>query len=258
MRLTVRGVIAVAVVGLATLVMLSLGFWQLGRLQDRRAENVIVAERLAQPPLDLNRLAAEAPGATPGAPPEYQPVVAAGAYDFKQEIVLRNRAYLDSPGVRVLTPLRLHGSEAAVLVDRGWVPYELAEAGLRQPFQAPTGPVTVTGIVRPSQQRQYDFLPGDPTLSPDMPRLDAWFWLDVDQIQGQVPYPLLPFYVEAAPDPAADPLALPIAGYEVDLSNGPHLSYAVQWFAFAAILVGGAVALTRVKPAGQVPPPPRY
>ncbi len=222
-------------VAAATLGLVGLGVWQLGRLQQRRADNAVIAARLAQPPIEVD--------ARTAAPPEFQRVRARGRYDFANEIVLRNRSHLESPGVHVITPLVLAGGDMAVLVDRGWIPYTYAAPPERAAFQTPAGEVVVEGIVRLGQQRRYAFLPGDPTQSAAQPRLDAWFWLDLAQIQMQMPYRLLPVYIEAAPGP--DPARLPIAGYEVDLSDGPHLSYALQWFAFAAILAGGSVAVWR-------------
>lgn len=214
----------------------ALGFWQLHRMQQRRAESATIQVRLARPPLDLNALPA-------AQPQEYEPVQATGTYDFAAEIVLRNRTHLDAPGVRVLTPLRLAGSEKAVLVDRGWIPYTEAEPARRKVFQTPAAEVTVRGIARAPQVRSRPFLPVDPTLSPQLPRLDAWFWVDLDQIQEQMPYPLLPFFIEAAP--AQDPAVLPISGYTVDLSEGAHLIYAIQWFSFTAILLIGTAVLWR-------------
>ena len=100
------------------------------------------------------------------------------------------------------------------------------------------------GLARLSQARTLFLLPADPTASPAAPRLDAWFWINIPQIQGQMPYPLLPFFVEAAP--LADQSILPVSGYDdIDLSDGPHLSYAIQWFSFTAILIAGSLALWR-------------
>ena len=214
--------------------MVGLGFWQLARLRERQGMNLSIRARLAQTPQTLT--------AGTGDLPDYQPVQAQGTYDFSQEIVLRNRAHDGQPGVHVLTPLRL-ADGGAVLVDRGWIPYLQAGAADRAPYQQPTGPVTVTGIARRSQSRSATFLPADPTASPNGPRLDAWFWPDIAQIEIQTPYALLPFYVELAP--ATDTQALPISGYEVDLSDGPHLSYAIQWFSFSVILLVGSAALWR-------------
>jgi surfeit locus 1 family protein len=245
-----RGWLLAALIGAMTLTMVGLGFWQLDRMRQRQAQNDHITTRLSAAPIDLN----EAPASNL---PEYQPVRLRGTYDFSQEIVLRNRARQGSPGVHVLTPLRLAGSEQAVLVDRGWIPYDQAEPADRAEYQWPAGEITIEGIVRPPQTRESAFLPADPTLSPDLPRVDAWFRVDLAQIQDQVPYPLRPYYVEAGP--GADPQRLPLAGYEVDLSPGPHLGYAIQWFAFAAILAVGSLVVARQrwrKSTQPTPPPP--
>jgi surfeit locus 1 family protein len=229
------GPLLVGLVVAASAVMIGLGIWQLQRLGERRAANVQIRARLAQAPLSLT-------GQT-GELPEYTLVRAIGVYDFANEIVLRNRAHDEAPGVHLLTPLRLQGSDKAVLVDRGWIPYTQADPAARARFDGPAGPVTVLGIARASQARTFLLLPADPTASPSAPRLDEWFWVNLPQIQGQLPYPLTPFFVEAAP--RADLSILPFSGYDIDLSNGPHLSYAVQWFAFAAILISGSLVLWR-------------
>src|SRR5262249_8044896 len=92
-------------------VMIGLGIWQLQRLAERRALNARIGVVMAQPPAPL-------PGAVSDLP-DYTPVVATGSYDFANEIVVRNRAHEQQPGVHLLTPLRLQGSDQAVLVDRG-------------------------------------------------------------------------------------------------------------------------------------------
>jgi surfeit locus 1 family protein len=229
------GWLLAGLVALGVLALLALGVWQLDRLRQRRAESLVLAARLAQPPLDLNL-------SQPESLPAYTPVRARGVYDFEHEIVLRNRAHRDMPGVHVLTPLRLAGSGQVVLVDRGWIPYTQAEPAARAAFQAPTGEVAIEGVAQPAQARAAPFLPADPTPAPGQ-RLDAWFWVNLDQIARQLPYPLLPYFVEAGL--GADPAALPLGGSEVDLSDGPHLSYAIQWFAFAGILGIGSLVLWR-------------
>jgi len=227
--------------------MIGLGIWQLGRLQERRVLNATIASRVNQPPITLHGDLLEVQDM------EYRPVVASGTFDFSQEIVLRNRALNGVAGYHVLTPLRIEASQNAVLVDRGWIPYEAASPELRAVYAGPTGPVTVRGLIRMSQARPSGLAPADPALGPDRPRLDAWFWTDVSQIQAQVPYPLLPFYLEQ--DPGPDPRALPAPVHDIDLSEGPHLSYAVQWFSFAIILVVGSIALamrtTRANRGGE-------
>jgi surfeit locus 1 family protein len=233
-------ILLVSTIPVVAIGMLGLGVWQLERLQERRTLNAEIRRRLAEPPLTLNGSLL-----TDTARLEYRPVRVRGVFDFSQEIVLRNRAHAEMPGVHVITPLKIQGSEKAVLIDRGWIPYEVSNPATRAAYHTPVGEVEVKGILRRSQTRPYSFLPVDPTLSPELPRLDEWYWLNIDQIQAQVSYPLVPMLMAAAPAEDAQGSQLPIAGYDIDLSEGPHLSYAIQWFAFAAIAVFGPLAYWR-------------
>jgi surfeit locus 1 family protein len=169
---------------------------------------------------------------------EYRRVEVRGVYDPAQEIVLRNRELDGTPGVHVLTPLRLSGSNIAVLVDRGWLPRDQAGQAARKAFAAPPGEAVVTGIARRSQEDMGG--PQDPPLGPERPRLDAWFHVKISSIQQQAGYPLLPIFIEQQPAPG-DP-ELPRRVATADLGEGPHMGYAVQWFAFAIILVVGYIA----------------
>jgi surfeit locus 1 family protein len=218
-----------------------LGIWQLDRLAQRRAINSSLKARMAEPVLPLEGTAID-PDAL-----EYRRVEVRGVYDAAQEIVLRNRELDGVPGVHILTPLRISGSEAAVLVDRGWIPRDLSDPAARREFAAPPGEVLVAGIARRSQENAGG--PQDPPLGPDRPRLDAWFRVNIAAIQQQTGYTLLPIFVEqqpAAPSAEMPPgeAALPRPVATVDLGEGPHLSYAIQWFAFAIILVAGYITFT--------------
>jgi surfeit locus 1 family protein len=214
-------------------IMLSrLGMWQLDRLAQRRAFNSSLKARMAQPALALAGAAID-PDAL-----EYRRVEVRGVYDPRQEIVLRNRELDGTPGVHILTPLRLSGSDTAVLVDRGWLPRELAEPAARKAFAAPPGEVLVTGIARRSQENVGG--PQDPPLGPQRPRLDAWFRVNIASIQEQTGYPLLPIFIEQQPALGDPMLPRPVA--TADLGEGPHMGYAVQWFGFAIILVVGYIA----------------
>jgi surfeit locus 1 family protein len=210
-----------------------LGIWQLDRLAQRRAFNSSLNTRMAQPGLTFTGAPID-PDAL-----EYRRVAVRGVYDPAQEIVLRNRELDGTPGVHILTPLRLSGSDIAVLVDRGWVPRDQADPAARAAFAAPPGEVLVTGIARRSQDESAGG-PQDPPVGLDRTQLDAWFHVDTARIQQQTGYPLLSLFLEQQPAPG-DP-ALPRRVATTDLGEGPHLSYAVQWFAFAIILVVGYIA----------------
>jgi surfeit locus 1 family protein len=73
---------------------------------------------------------------------------------------------------------------------------------------------------------------------PGQKGLDQWIYLNVGRIAQQLPYPVLPVYVQQSPDPnrSGPPVQQTV---QLDLSEGPHLGYALQWFAFAIILLVG-------------------
>jgi surfeit locus 1 family protein len=224
---------ATVAVALATAAMLALCVWQLDRLAQRRAANALIVARLNEPALRLDGAALD-PAAV-----NLRRAVVRGTFDYEQEIVLRNRTYDGAPGVHLLVPLRISGSEAAVLVDRGWIPFELADAEHRPAFHDAVGEVEVQGILRTSQARRSSLSPADPPLGPDRPRLDAWFRVDLPRIQEQVPYPLLPVFLEEETPAGTAPRWLPRPDPDIQLDEGSHLLYAVQWAAFAGILVAG-------------------
>jgi surfeit locus 1 family protein len=235
--------VAVALIALG---FIALGFWQLDRRAQRRAANANILARLEQPALRLDG------GALDPAEADLRRGVVRGTYDYDHEVVLRNQVHNELPGVDLLTPLRIEGSDAAVLVNRGYVPFEMSQPDQRRVFRAAAGPVEVRGILRRGQTRPSRFAPADPTPVPGQAGVDAWFRVDIERIQEQVPYRLLPVFLEqeaAPPAGAAPPAAgqprFPRPEPDISLSEGPHLFYAGQWFAFAALLVGGYLTRSR-------------
>lgn len=215
-----------ALVGVAALC--GLGVWQLSRLAQRRAANAYIDARMTAPAIPLTSAAID-PDAL-----DYRRVAVRGVYDEAGEITLRNRSLDGVPGVHLITPLRLSGSGQAVLVDRGWVSLDRAGPAARRAFAEP-GEVAIEAVARRSQP--YEGGPVDPPLTAERPRLDSWFRVDIPRIQQQLGYPLLPVFVEQQPAPGDPPLPRRVP--TADLGEGPHLSYAIQWFAFATILLFG-------------------
>lgn len=219
------------------LVFVRLGVWQLDRLAARQANNARIEERITLEPIMLTGQELD-PVAN-----EYRQATVRGTFDHEHAVLLRNRSFNGVPGVDLLTPLRIEGSDQAVLVDRGWIPLEQSTPEARRQFNE-EGSVEVLGIVRPPRTNTSRFAPLDRVTEDG--RLDAWFWPDVARIGQQVPYTLLPFYLEATQptDPAA---SLPHPQPRIEIDEGPHLGYAIQWFSFAVVLVVGygAVVVTR-------------
>jgi surfeit locus 1 family protein len=86
----------------------------------------------------------------------------------------------------------------------------------------------------------------DPTLTPGQTRLDSWNIVNLERIQSQVPYPLLDVFVQPDVDPSDVEPPIPYQP-EIELTEGPHLGYAGQWFIFASILVLGYPVYLRKK-----------
>lgn len=230
-----RWLLTTLLVVVAAAVMVRLGIWQLDRLKTRRAFNARVLEQVNAPPLQLDSSTVSEDLYTM----EYRQVEVTGQYLPEDEIVLRNQVWAGQLGVELFTPLLIEGTQQAILVERGWIPMEDAENPARAAYRQ-EDTVTVSGVLR---RAETDFninqrLHPDPTLSPGQERLDMWNNLDLERVAGQMDTPLLPVYVERAPDPGqvTPPLAEPS---ELDLSDGPHLGYAGQWFLFALILLVG-------------------
>ena len=197
MRLSARDILgavfAIAIAG----VCIRLGFWQLDRLGQRRARNAIAAARLALPPLEVGR------GTTADSARQRR-LVARGVYDFGHEQISPLKSFDGTPGVALVTPLRLYDG-SVVLVDRGWVP------------------------------------------SPDARHIDPSFYREADTAIvegiGSEGYDVAAFVLRETG--TAAPRGLPRRWPTPSLDDGPHLSYAIQWFSFAVIIVVGTGALLR-------------
>lgn len=245
---TPRWMITTLLVIAAVAGMARLGFWQLDRLEQRRAFNAAVQAQITAPPLDLN----SAPAAGLEGM-EYRPAVVRGTYDPQNEIVQRNQVYQNQPGYHLLTPLRIAGREEAVLVDRGFIPMDQAQPASRAAFAQP-GEVTLQGVLRLGHVPRVFGVP-DPTLAPGETRLDAWNAVDLDRIRQQAPYPLLPVVLELIPLPGqstGQAVTFPVPSYTPpDITEGSHLGYAFQWFSFAALLAVGYPIFVRKQIRGK-------
>jgi surfeit locus 1 family protein len=151
-------------------------------------------------------------------------------------VVIRNQAWEAQAGVHLLTPLIIAGSDQAVFINRGWIPLsDYQDGSWDQYAEGETG--QITGQIRLSQAEPTFGGRPDPPLQPGEIR-QAWNFINLEAIASQIPYPILPIYIQQAPD-EADP-SLPYRSLtEPELTEGSHLSYAGQWFLFAAILLVG-------------------
>jgi surfeit locus 1 family protein len=215
------------VVGLgAAVVCARLGVWQVHRLGERRALNARLEARLAEPTLDVES------GVSGRAADSlaYRRATARGVFAFGDQVIEGGRSYQGAPGVHVLTPLRF-ADGTGVLVVRGWTYSPDARTVNVAALSEPESTTAVGVLVPPSG------------------------WGGVVPESLPVGYPLLPVLLRrtepsAGVPPALVPVPLP------PLDNGPHLSYAVQWFSFATIAMVGGIILARREPSPPRPASP--
>jgi len=203
-----------------------LGVWQLDRLQQRRARNAQVRAARERP-------AVEARAGLPADSAVNRRVHAAGRYDYAHQQLWRARSYEGVPGVALVTPLLL-ADGPALFVDRGWAPSPDA-AHLDEQAYREADTADVLGLGFPAPRGRGD--------------------VDPARLQDSLPYPVLPFILQQLPPSIGLYRPLPpglIRWPPPPLDDGPHLSYAIQWFCFAVIiLVGSAVLLGKSRGAGR-------
>lgn len=209
-------------------VFVRLGIWQLDRLAERRAENAVLAVALAAPPEPLTAVSL---------PPDLttlkdRAVTVSGEYDLENQMALLVQNWSGMAGIHLIAPLVLEGGETAVLVDRGWIP-DSDSAPAQWAKYDETGPITITGYVALSQvvSRAANAIPAAPQ--------QAWYRVDVAAMQAQLPYTLLPVYVIQSPPEEGNSQPPLRRARQVELSEGNHLSYAMQWFFFTLLLGSG-------------------
>ena len=214
------------------MLLVSLGLWQLRRLEERKITNQVGLARNAAYPLDLELMVSGAGTETDTL--EYRRATTRGRWNVSYEVYVRSQVREGRSGLWVVTPLML-ADDRAVMVNRGWIPVELD----REEAAPPAGEVEVSGVVRASRPR--------PRLGPeDRPGIeDTIARVDLSVLDRFVPYPLLGVYLEeSSANSAGWPLRLAEPTFD---DQGSHLVYAVQWFSFAVVGLVGYGALIRAR-----------
>ena len=212
------------------LVFAGLGLWQVERLRERRAANKVALAARSAPRIPLD-------GATPVTGElNGREVSATGRYDHEHDVVLRERVYRGSPGVEVVTPLVLEGGGMAVLVNRGFLPTPDA-------VTAQTDSVREFGRVRVKGTALS--VPSGGGAPLERGGHTTWARLDREALGARMPYRIAPVYIRQSPDTALPPFPRRLEPLPIDY--GPHLSYAIQWFAFAIMAVVFGIVIWRQK-----------
>jgi cytochrome oxidase assembly protein ShyY1 len=160
------------------------------------------------------------------------PAALSGTYLQGEDISLVNVSQNGIAGYDAISPMLLSDGKI-VLINRGFLP-------LASEFPpAPTGEVSLLGRVRASSERRTGAI-SDPATG----ELNEVQRIDIDRLQQQIDGELVPVYVQLLKStPAETPTLSTIV--DPDFSNGPHLSYTVQWLFFSLCAIGGWIALVR-------------
>lgn len=203
--------------------LISLGFWQLQRAEEKAALASAFERQQASPPAPLQTLA----GAS-AAELAYRPVVLRGRFVAGQDLLLDNRTRSGRYGNEVLSVFVLDDG-ALALVNRGWLVADSARRVLPDVPAAPGGRLEIRGRVYVA--------PGEPYLLADEPLAQDWPQriqaVEMNKIAAILDRALFPYPVRIN---AGEPGALQADWQVVNVSPAKHRGYAVQWFSMAAVL----------------------
>jgi surfeit locus 1 family protein len=213
----------------ALAILLSLGFWQLRRLEWKEGLIAEIEARSKGTPISLKEAIDLAHA---GKDPSYYRVHVQGRFENDKERYLYALSTDGEPGWHVITPFDSDEGDL-VLIDRGFVPDNLRDPSARSAGQL-EGDIDVTGLVR-LPENQGLFTPDND------PKGNRWFWRDLDGLTFSM-FPTatmnpVPFFLEA--EKSDVPGGWPQGGQtRLELPNN-HLQYAITWFllAFAVLVI---------------------
>lgn len=230
-KLILFGVFAVIAAG----VCVRLGIWQLHRLDERRAKNALVLARSNAESLPMRALHEQDTSAT-----HWRRVTIQGVADYDAEVVQTSRSLNGTPGVYVLTPVRPleeGWGDTAVVVLRGYLySADARTVELARAREADT--LSVEALVT-------SFPPPRPGAVRSPTSDNAIRALDRDTLSAMMHRPLAPVVLLALGDTVTRDVALVTRVPPPSQSEGPHFSYAMQWFGFATVFIVGFIAFVR-------------
>lgn len=204
----------------------SLGVWQFQRRAEAHAEVVRIESNYDAPPSPLSDLLPRLGSFAESQ--KWSQVSVTGIYLTDEQLLVRTRPLSGNPGFEVLTPLQLPNG-AVFVVDRGWVPVGNAQDAPDRVPAAPSGEVTVVARLKA----------GEPALDGRTAPPGQIATIELDQIAALLDKPTYTgaygLMASESPAPAERPTAL----LKPPLDEGPHLSYAFQWFVFALLAFVG-------------------
>lgn len=217
--------------------LISLGNWQLRRAEEKRELQVTLNERAEQAEVRLK------PAHGQGRDMLFRKVIVQGTMLGERQYLLDNQINKGRVGYHVYTPVRIRGGAMLVLVNRGWLagsPHRGQLPDVALPDAVSHGDGGLRGILSDPPGKLLQLAGQDAELQ----RAAAWprrvQGIELARIERELGEPLLPYIVQIAAD---DPAALVQEWHPYVDKPQKHVSYAVQWFTMAVVLILIFVAL---------------
>lgn len=201
---------------------LALGYWQLGRGQEKTALKARVEHLAREPAISVSTRELDAGDVAS------RPVEARGTFEPKYMVLIDNRVHHGVAGYHVMMPLKLGDGSRYVLVNRGWVAGS-GDRGRPPEVSTPQGTIVVRGLAVVPGQRFFE-------LSARIAEGKVWQNLTLERYRQAVPIAIQPFMIEQDPDGAPDD-GLIRERLPPDVGADRHYGYAVQWFALSALIL---------------------
>ena len=208
-------------------VFLSLGIWQVNRIEEKGLQQHVIDKRTEQRPLSLNQ------SPTPDILP-YLKATATGKYRESEQFLLDNIIQNGKPGFYVITPFEIDGTDDVVLVNRGWIAQQKIRLDLPE-ITIKSGNQTLHGTLAKPRSKPVILGNIDSPIS-DTPPL--WYYMDAEHFEKTVGYHVLPLILRLAPASSANPDSSLIRQWpKFEAKTGMHIGYAIQWFVFALFVL---------------------
>ena len=201
--------------------------WQYQRGIDRHQRNTAIESALLQPIIDLKDVSDNA------ATFEWRTLETTGEFDGGNQILLKNRYFEGVYGYEVLTRFQLNDGRN-LWVDRGWVKAgkDAQTAPVITPI--PKGQVSIKARLRLDRSLPQGAFFALPATGAGM----------ISKLNAQSGLKSEGFYLDLIG--GSDPLLRPkVAAQVPELSDGPHLAYALQWIFFAGLIGYGRILIRR-------------
>lgn len=210
-------------------IFISLGFWQLGRMEFKNQLQEKLTSQASMIPLSISEIQNTTTNL------RFNPLEITGYFLNQYPILLDNQVYKGQVGYRVIMPFQVqtHDTEDHpwILVDRGWIP--ITNRNEKPHIKPITTKITLRGIINdpPKPLKLKAATTENPILFPEVMQ-----YIDFNILEQQLQHRIFPFLLWLPP--SESPHTYQVLPITIGMPASRHLGYAIQWFAIAlAVLI---------------------